>query len=160
MNFDKANKWLTLLANLGVLVGIVFLTLEINQSNRIAMQEARSELTSSQLDVEIMFLENPDAAAIMVKLSSGEPLTPEEEFRVSSYALIILNAAAALNLTYENGFTNDRVLQRYMGVHARMIERIPGIAPYLERVMASSGLTRRGVSPVFDNLLDALERAP
>ena len=29
MNLDKANQWLTLLANIGVVIGIVFLAFEI-----------------------------------------------------------------------------------------------------------------------------------
>jgi hypothetical protein len=33
MNLDKLNRWLSLLANLGVLVGLIFLIAELNQSN-------------------------------------------------------------------------------------------------------------------------------
>ncbi len=157
MNLETVNKWLTLLANLGVLAGIVFLSLEISQSNRIAIQDARSDLTDRQHDVQSVFLQDPDVAAVMVKLSSGQPLSAEEQFRATSYAWMLLNDAAALNLSYENGFISDGVLQRYMNVQSRTIERIPGIAPYLEQVLDDTGLARRGVSPVFDNLLDAVE---
>lgn len=37
MNLEPANKWLTLLANMAVLAGIVFLALEVPQSNHIAI---------------------------------------------------------------------------------------------------------------------------
>ena len=40
MDTEKLNKWVSLLANIGVLAGIVFLGLEIRQSNRIAMASA------------------------------------------------------------------------------------------------------------------------
>lgn len=36
MNTDSVNKWLTLAANIGVLAGIIFLSIEIRQTNRIA----------------------------------------------------------------------------------------------------------------------------
>ena len=36
MDIEKLNRWLALGANIGVLAGIVFLALEINQSSRIA----------------------------------------------------------------------------------------------------------------------------
>ena len=53
---------------------------------------------------------------------------------------------------------SERVLQRCMGVQSQMIERVPGIAPYLARVMETSGLTRQGISPLFDNLLEVVEK--
>ena len=31
MDFDKLNQWLSLCANLGVLLGIIFLAIEMNQ---------------------------------------------------------------------------------------------------------------------------------
>lgn len=157
MNLETINKWLTLLANLGVLAGIVFLSLEISQSNRIAIQDARSDLTERQHDVQSVFLQNSDVVEVMVKLSSGDPLSAEERFRATSYAWMLLNDAAALNLTYENGFIDEGVLRRYMNVQSRTIERISGIAPYLSQVLDDTGLTQRGISPVFDNLLDAVE---
>jgi hypothetical protein len=35
MNMDKLNKWLMLVANIGVIVGIAFLAVEVNQNNRL-----------------------------------------------------------------------------------------------------------------------------
>jgi hypothetical protein len=32
---DKLNKWLMLVANIGVIVGIAFLAVEVNQNNRL-----------------------------------------------------------------------------------------------------------------------------
>ena len=32
MDTDKANKWLSLVANLGVLAGLVFVAIELNQN--------------------------------------------------------------------------------------------------------------------------------
>jgi len=158
MNFDKLNRWLTLFANLGVLVGIFFLLMELNQSNRIAARDARAELTSQQHAVEMTFLENSEVASVMSKLAVGDDLTREEEFRAQSYAMIIINEAAALNLTCENGFISDRVLQRYLRVQSVQIERVPGIAPYLTSGLALTDLDGRGVSPIFDNLLDTIEQ--
>lgn len=37
MNLDNLNKWLTLVANIGVLAGIAFLAIELQQSNKIAI---------------------------------------------------------------------------------------------------------------------------
>ena len=46
MNFDRLNRWLTLGANVGVLLGLGALIVEINQSNALAtaeLEQARSD---------------------------------------------------------------------------------------------------------------------
>ena len=159
MNLDDLNKWLTLLANLGVLVGIVFLSLEISQSNRIAIRDARSELTTTNQDIELSFLENSEVTDLMVKLAnSDKDLTPREKFQAYSYANIIVTAAANLNLNYENGFLEKVVLERYMRVQAAQIVRVPGITPFLEDALKAGGIDRKGISPVFDNLLEQVNQ--
>ena len=51
MKLTKLNDWLTLAANIGVIAGIVFLAMEINQSNKVtiaATYQARiSEIENS-----------------------------------------------------------------------------------------------------------------
>ncbi|MGB5257931.1 MAG: hypothetical protein WBN44_11805, partial [Woeseiaceae bacterium] len=46
MNQEKINGWLTLVANIGVLIGLGLLVFEIRQSNSLALaqiEQARSE---------------------------------------------------------------------------------------------------------------------
>ena len=62
MNLDKTIQYLTLAANVGVLIGIGFLVLEIDQANRIADREARSELITQYNDLQMSILENVDLA--------------------------------------------------------------------------------------------------
>ncbi len=157
MNLDRANKWLTLMANVGVLAGIIFLSLEISQSNRIAVQEAHSNLTSELGEVQSLILENQELARVMSKLAAGEELSPEEQVQAVSYAWTFVNQAAALYLTYENGFISDTVLQRYLRAQAAQIDRFPGIAPYLSDVLDSLEMSR-GVSPAFDILIDTVDK--
>ena len=51
MNLEKLNIWLSLVANFGVLVGIIFLAVEINQSNKATIaatyQSRISEIETS-----------------------------------------------------------------------------------------------------------------
>ena len=47
MGEDKVNKWLTLGANIGVLVGIMFLAVELRQNNDIARADVRNSITQS-----------------------------------------------------------------------------------------------------------------
>ena len=49
MDEDKVNKWLTLGANIGVLIGIIFLAVEIRQNTEMT----RAQITQSRADAAI-----------------------------------------------------------------------------------------------------------
>ena len=60
MEMEKLNQWLTLLANVGVLVGIVFLAIEIRQNTnnlemnrQIALTEAYANRTRTISSAEL-----------------------------------------------------------------------------------------------------------
>ena len=48
MSFKRLNQWLTLIANLGVLLGIIFLVIEINQNTEAIRIESVSLLTKME----------------------------------------------------------------------------------------------------------------
>jgi hypothetical protein len=84
MNVDRLNQWLILVANLGVLVGIVFLSIEIRQ-NTTAIRGAAIQ-TAATLSREQMFVIAQDSElSRIVVLGSASPanLDPVEAFRLS-----------------------------------------------------------------------------
>jgi len=87
MNLDNLNKWLTLLANIGVIAGIIFLSVELQQNNKLLKSQARlNELEASTARIQVS-LNNPELAHLNFKATSGENLTPEEENLHFDYAL-------------------------------------------------------------------------
>lgn len=50
MEPDRLNRWLTLGANLAVLVGLVFLVIEIKQNNDMVMAQTRSAISYAIID--------------------------------------------------------------------------------------------------------------
>jgi hypothetical protein len=49
MNSSKVNDWLTLIANVAVAGGIVFLTIEIHQNNELLRSESRQTLGANDV---------------------------------------------------------------------------------------------------------------
>ena len=47
MDSDRLNRWLTLGANLGVLVGIVLLLLELDQNRKLMRAKTRDHIASA-----------------------------------------------------------------------------------------------------------------
>ena len=48
---NKLNQWLTLLANIGVIAGIVFLGVEIRQNTEMIQSQTRDSITEKQIAV-------------------------------------------------------------------------------------------------------------
>ena len=66
MDTDRLNRWLTLGANFGVLVGLVVLIVEIGQNTemmRAQMVQARADMLAAQFDAQINAEFWPEIAA-------------------------------------------------------------------------------------------------
>jgi hypothetical protein len=63
------NQWLTLAANLGVIAGIVFLGLEIQQNNAVSMSQVYQARMDSRRELVILGMAQ-DMSAILQKASS------------------------------------------------------------------------------------------
>jgi hypothetical protein len=85
MNSEKLNSWLTLGANIGVLIGLVLLIVEIQQNTemmRAQINQSRTEAAQSEQQATY----NSDyMPAILTKVDKGEELTEEEMRRFQPY---------------------------------------------------------------------------
>lgn len=91
MDSKKVNRWLTLGANIGVLVGIIILAIEIQQnSDHLALQlefQATQKIFENNRD-----LQNPGRALIFGKaITQPEELTFEEGLVATSIVINLLN---------------------------------------------------------------------
>ena len=55
---DKLSKWLNLFASLGVIAGLVFLAIEINQNTQATIAAASQELTNQSLEFFSLGMDN------------------------------------------------------------------------------------------------------
>jgi len=77
---------ISILANLGVIGGIVLLALELQQNNDLLSAQARAERASVPIGVNAMNLSNPELMRIKFRARSGADLTAEEEFWMEEVA--------------------------------------------------------------------------
>jgi len=80
MNSESLSRWLAIGANLGVIAGIAFLALEIQQNNEMLEAQVRSERTTNRLAPSELLLNNPHLAQAMVDARAGENLTGEQTY--------------------------------------------------------------------------------
>ena len=121
LNSKEAKDWLTLLANLGVVAGLVLLAYEVNQANlqaeaaaaharRTEIQVARTEMALSQ-----------DLAEIYVRATDNgvETLTAAEKFRLTEWEWARLTRMVGQIEQYQMGFLDRETIENTVRGMAR-----------------------------------------
>ena len=120
MNFEKLNQWTTLIANIGVVVGIVFLAIELRSntaSNRIAIEAVWS---SNWVNINASVAQNLELAITIAKVEDGEVLSRGEEVQVANYIRQVASQGAMMRRLYTQGFaTRADVEEAHRGLRAR-----------------------------------------
>jgi len=113
---DKANRWLTLGANVGVFIGLLLLVLELDQNSdliRAQIHQARSDnfgaLGYQVADSERLLptLLKFKAAGGPTDLTALETLDPVERERVRTYHASRIQEYDNLYYQYRNGFLDE-----------------------------------------------------
>ena len=116
MNADSVNKWLTLGANFGVVIGLILLLVEINQNSdlvRAQIHQARSDahVESRYNLAESEFLLPAQtkfrAAGGFGDLSAMDQLTPIEAARMREFFTAYHQDYDNLFYQYEQGYLDD-----------------------------------------------------
>ena len=143
MNLDYLNKWLSLIANIIVIAGLFFLSLQINQANRIAVRDGRIDSVNQELTLSNLYIENTEISELLVKLSEpAVELTPLEEFRAEIIAQQLTERMATIAINYDSGFLTDDALNRQVGGLLQILQRVSGLKPYLITQMNLRGIPR------------------
>jgi hypothetical protein len=85
LKIENLPRWLTLAANLGVLVGIVLVSLELRQSLTAVRAQTRHDVSAGFVDFMRSIAENPELASIRRRGDLGEDLSAEERYRYEAF---------------------------------------------------------------------------
>ena len=106
MNMEKISQWLSVGANLGVLIGIVFLILEIRtntDSNIIGMQQANS---GNLVELNIA-MASQGFSEVIYKARTGEELTNIENEQMTYIFRLYLTQANYVRRLFERGVVSE-----------------------------------------------------
>ena len=114
MDSDRLKSWLTLGANFAVLLGIVFLAIEIRQnSEHLALQlefEASQKIFENNRD-----LQEPNKALVFSKaLNSPSEMTMDEGLIAASMVLNLTNEWEDRYFIFESGLISDSEWKRHV----------------------------------------------
>jgi hypothetical protein len=111
---DRVNSWLSLIASVGILAGLVLVAIELDQNtDQLRLQltfQANQKIFENNRD---MVGDNP-TPTIAKSITDPESLTYEEGLVASSYVLNLLNEMEDRFFIHEAGLTNDRDWKRHI----------------------------------------------
>jgi len=120
---------ITILANLGVIVGIAFLAAELNQANRIGRYNAENARRSQFIEIDSSAMEYSEMYA---KLQAGDvELTPSEQVQALMFARQLVNSWEDAESAYEAGLLSEETHQIAMKDPSVVLKETPGLAPFL-----------------------------
>jgi hypothetical protein len=104
MNRDGIVQTIGVLANVGVLAGIIFLAIEIRQNTSALYAESRQAVLSASREEILVTMDDP---GLVVALTSSDPLTPDENIQVDGFLSIIMRAREFAWLQYRDGAIDE-----------------------------------------------------
>ena len=148
---EKLNHWLSLIANLGVILGIVFLAVEIQQNTNALRAQTRDSISHRQVEWFTNIGSNQYAAATLQKGSrSTDPLELNDAQSLSFMFLVQSNMRMWENeyYQYKIGLFDDKEFEPRLE-RWKFITRAPGRREVWQSV-------RSGYSPDFRALMDEM----
>jgi hypothetical protein len=94
LNVDKTSQWLSIITNIGVLIGILLLVLELNQNTALMRAEMHAVRAEAKANRQIDLANSGEISRIMFEaFAAGFPqdqealgvLTPEDRFRLVGF---------------------------------------------------------------------------
>ena len=139
MNLDKLNDWLTLLANVGVVVGLIALVLELRHSSQVAEVAAYQNRVAEIQEMNLELALSDDLADLLEKFDSKgvAALSPQERRRVRAWYQVILRQMQGQYYQYQQGFLDRTVVNTTLrdiagGVYENW--KLLGLLPAIEIV--------------------------
>jgi hypothetical protein len=129
MDSDKINRWLTLAANVGVLIGLILLALEIRHSTQATQALLHQDILGYARDHNELLVsdENRDLANIVFRgESEPESLSAVELEKFILFTAYRMGAWESTFVHYDEGLLGERNWQLYDAWYSALIHRGPG----------------------------------
>ena len=157
MAVDRINQWLTLGANIGVVIGLILLLIELNQNSDLLRAQIHQARSDAHVGHRLADVESEKLTAIRMKLyehdypqdlTSIDALTPEELFRFRDFLAARHTDLDNLHYQYQQGYLDEEYYQY------RVVCAIGRRAPYWKKL----GIFRTNIRPSFDAEIERILR--
>ena len=107
MDSDRLNRWLTLGANVGVLVGIILLIVELDQNREAVQAQTRTNLSQGIVDYMSLVASNGELASLRRRIDLGEEATEDEQYQYRLITRALVRYWENVHYQYRQGLYDD-----------------------------------------------------
>ena len=104
---DKNYNWISIGANVGVVIGIALLIYELNQNREMMKVQIRNEISNAATELLLSDWGNLESSTIWVKAMNGEELDPAEYNMLESRLLAMFRYWENVNYQYRQGMYDE-----------------------------------------------------
>ena len=138
----------SIFANLGVVAGIIFLGMEVQQNNELLDSQARQNIANGMRELNaVIYDQETGLSAVITKAKSGTELTEDEAVRLDRYLTTVIISWEYWYRDFADGIINEEEL-RYSGWGNFFYDVLP------ERTAATWENIRRNSSSDFVEFLE------
>ena len=125
MRTERVSGWLSLGANIGVIIGLVLLAYEVNQSTTVAIGAVSQGLTEQSLDFFSLKIDCDAVAKATYKQHLGEELDNYEKFQLGQHQYFNFRVFENAFLQYRRGLYDDSEWEKYQRIIADIFQTNP-----------------------------------
>jgi hypothetical protein len=122
--------WLTLGANVGVIVGLALLLLELNQNREMMRAQTRHEIAMGIVDLLQVPAADEQLADLMYRAETGGELTPQERFRFHMRTNALLRYWEDVHYQYRVGLYDEVEFSKQKEAWRAALVRSEGMRMY------------------------------
>jgi hypothetical protein len=150
MREKRPAQWLSLLANLGALIGLLLIVAQLRQNRDLMRAQIRHDLSMGIVEMLNVPAGNAQLASVLRRGELGVPLTADEQFQFDVSTNALLRYWEDVHYQYRQGLYDEVEFSAQREAWGATIGRSVGLAAYWCRV-------RELYSPEFMAELDALQ---
>ena len=114
MKFVRSNRWLALVANFAVVIGIILLIIELNQNQKMMKSQVKNDLSTKIVDILIQIASDDDLANLRMKGEAGDSLNLEEFYRYKHLSLAFFRYWENVHFQYRNGLYDEEEFEYHI----------------------------------------------
>jgi hypothetical protein len=107
MQGENVNRWLTLGANVGVLIGIALLVFELAQNRDMMRAQIRNDISQQLSNRLLMTAHDSQAANVKRRAEAGEELSEDEESQYFQMFVARMRDWENMHYQYRQGMFDD-----------------------------------------------------
>ena len=127
---ENRGRWITVVANLGVLVGLLLLVAELSQNRDLMRAQIRHELSTVIADQQMAGAQSPQLASVLRRAAAGEELSPDESYQVLLRNNALIRYWEDVHYQYRVGLYDELEFMSHRAAWSRYMDDNPPALSY------------------------------